>query len=156
MKTLITVLTAALLTGIGCRSANRIQVLPTTPSQVTHQRPTDAERQAIRAELPPQTPTQPQPPITMEARYASICPYCDTVNLSDSTMKSGGYIVTNGQPLTVTIKLGVVTNIVSNVNGFLENWSMTYKCSNCREYYSDYRDQLVPKTRSIRLPLRTE
>lgn len=155
MKTITTILALIVIACVGCKTARRVDII-TDRVDKSPRHITKREEAAIRETLPPQEQTMPQPPITADSKYASICPYCDTVNLSDVVNRMGGGTVTNGQPITVTIRLGIVTNIISTVNGNLENWCMTYTCSNCREPYSDFRDQLTPKTRSVRLPLRSE
>ena len=153
MKTITTVIALIILTCVGCRTARRVEVIRDmrAPRHLNQR-----EEAAIRHELPTQPQTLPQPPITMQANYASICPYCDTVNLSESVLRTGGGLIVSNQPITVVIARGVVTNTVAPFDGQQENWSLAYTCRNCGEVYSDMRDQLTPKTKSIRLPLRTE
>jgi hypothetical protein len=146
----LSVIAVIILVGVGCRSS-RVEVVR---DMARPQHLTQREQQAVRRSLPPQEQTLPQPAITMADKYASICPYCDTVNISDSILRAGGSMMVSNQPITVIISRGVVLSTNAPYDGSIENWSLTYTCSNCREPYSDYRDQLTPKTRSIRLPIR--
>lgn len=155
MKALTITLSIILLVGVGCKTARRVQVIADRVGErrVEHQKLTDREMAAVHAAVGQQVPTMPQPPITMDTKYASVCPYCDNVNLSQTCLSSGGMAVTNGQSLDVIIRLGVRTNIISTVNGNLEHWSMSYVCAYCDMAYGDQRDQLVAWTRSVRLPI---
>lgn len=158
MKTLATVLALALLTCVGCRTARKVQVIADRVGEhrIFHQRLNDREMAAVHAAVGQTVPTIPQPPITMDTRYASVCPYCDNVNLSQTVISSGGMAVKAGQPIEVIIRLGIRTNIVAAVDGNLEHWSMTYVCYVCDMPYGDQRDQLVPYTKSVRLPIMSQ
>ena len=93
----------------------------------------------------PKQTVHPQPAITMTTRFASACPYDGTITISLSTLPSGGY-ATN---IVVTNAVNEVTNILVNV----QQWSIMYKCPLCFMDFSDARQQTLPNTRSIRLPI---
>jgi hypothetical protein len=105
---------------------------------LTSGRWTPQERAAIIAALDaaPPNPTHTEPPgrplITTETRFVSRCPYDGTLALSQSTLPSGGTTVGG-------------TNV--------QQWSITYTCPRCGMMFSDMRLQILPDTKSLRLPL---
>ena len=149
MKHLPLVLCLATLLGLGCTSTKSTgSAKPDQPDFMPR-----AERTVATAYIGAGGDyVIPDPPLTPSSRFASRCPYCKDLNVSQMVSCCGGMTVTNGQ--TLTIKIGdVSTNYVSSMDGNLEQWSLTYTCSCCKMPYSDYRQQLVPRARSVQLPL---
>lgn len=89
------------------------------------------DQQAVRIHIASQRVkhTQDTNLITMSTQFASICPYCQKVTLSKSTLPSGG---------TPTQQL----------------WTISYVCPCCHMPFCDSRSQTNPPVSSVRLPIR--
>ena len=90
---------------------------------------------------PPEATQTNLPPITISTRYASICPYCDRVVISQSCLPSGGY---SGHVITNSAGFMWTTN--------MQIWTISYNCPKCHMVFSDTRKQVNPEVQSIRLP----
>ena len=149
MKHLPLVLCLATLLGLGCTSTKSTSSpKPDQPDFMPQ-----AERTTAKAYVGAGPDyCIPSPALTTSSKFASRCPYCKDLNVSQMTSCCGGSVVTNGQPILIKIS-DVTTNYVSNMDGTLEQWTVTYVCSCCKMPYSDYRQQLVPHAKSVQLPL---
>lgn len=99
---------------------------------------TPKERAAIGAAIDaaPPNPGKTEPPgrplITTETKFASRCPYDGTLAASQSTSPSGG-------------------STIGGTN--YQHWSIAYTCARCGMMFTDTRNQILPDTKSIRVPL---
>ncbi len=108
--------------------------------QSTDPRWTPQERAALRAAIDAAPPnpehTEPpgRPPITINTRFVSRCPYDGTLALSESTLPSGGSTIGG-------------TNI--------QDWTISYTCPRDGMMWTDSRRQILPDPKSLRYPLIT-
>ncbi len=90
-----------------------------------------SQRAAIVGALSATTHAPDPSLITINTKFAAKCPYDGTLNLSKSTKPTGA--VTSG-----------TTNF--------QSWTIAWVCSSCQMPFNDSRVQILPPTKSVRLP----
>lgn len=66
--------------------------------------------------------------ITSKSKFTATCPYCKTPKVKSTSVRHNG---------------GKTTDTGSEID-----WTVTYKCPNCKETFYDYPKSFVPKVQS--------